>query len=122
MSKKYLSFQDFTLCEAIATGTLDKALSLISGYLKKNTSHNFSQVDDKFSGPDETVGTRMLSDDGISIQLNWSETKNESNELHSVDVMFGEGKKTLNLEKSLSLVKTLPILVNFINGSYDRKL
>jgi len=120
MSKKQMSFVEFTLCEAISTSSFEKALSLIAKYLGQNTKYNFfSQTLGSVPNSEDLSDfeTRIFSDkEEIAIRFNWSKPRANSNELTSVDVWFDGNEKSLELDKSLSLVKNLPTLVKFING------
>lgn len=115
-----LSFKEF-LKEEIDVSSIDSAIKIITSYLNKKTGNKFFRYPgiEKFSSDDHSgYGIRLYSKDGKqSIRFNWSSSSVNMMALQSIDVFRGKTKKTIEFDKKVSLVKTLPIAAEILNGA-----
>lgn len=131
-----LSFIDFietsqrknTINEAVSMANIDTVAQLVVKYLRKYVGNvYFFPTPEYFtkSGQPRHVGIRFFFKNK-SFRLNWAATVNKSVNLHSVD--YWDGSKTpqpyasscLVFDQSQSLVKTLPLLKDFILDEIDQ--
>lgn len=120
--KSKLSFKTF-ITEDLSINSMDKALFIIAKYLKKKTGLTFFRMPgiEKFSGPNgKGFGIRFLSSKkNMSVRFNWTNGNPKVASLASLDIYLGnvDAKSIrLDFDTSVSLVKTLPIIVDIINN------
>jgi hypothetical protein len=114
--KKYLS-------EALSNSSVDKAAFIISKYLKKQTGYLFFRYPglEEYSNSDgKGFGLRFYTNKkNISVRFNWTQSSLAGlNNLSSVDFWNGKMPVPFHVEfdKSVSLVKTLPIIADIISS------
>jgi hypothetical protein len=114
--KKYLS-------EALSNSSVDKAAFIISKYLKKQTGYLFFRYPglEEYSNSDgKGFGLRFYTNKkNISVRFNWTQSSLAGlNNLSSVDFWNGKMPAPFHVEfdKSVSLVKTLPIIADIISS------
>lgn len=118
--QKTLSFSEF-LKEELDVSSIPSAMKIIISYLNKKTGDKFFRYPgiEKFtSGENSGHGIRLYNKSGDkSIRFNWSSKNVNMMALASVDVFIGNSKRTIEFDKKVSLVKTLPIAAAVLNGS-----
>jgi hypothetical protein len=115
-----LSFSEF-LKEELDVSSIPSAMKIIISYLNKKTGSKFFRYPgiEKFtSGENSGHGIRLYSKNGEqSIRFNWSSKNVNMMALQSIDVFNGKSKKTIEFDKKVSLVKTLPVAAAVLTGS-----
>ena len=122
MSSKKLSFKQFVLSEGISNESIDKAVFLMTKYLKKKTGLAFFPLQgmEQYKGSAGSgFGIRLFSSKkNFSVRLNFSSNKATTNALRSFDVWLGDGKAPLHVEFTgmTSVIKILPIIADIVNN------
>lgn len=120
-----LSFKQF-VTEDIDVKNIDDATKLMGSYLTKKVGTKFFRYPglEKYkSGDDTGYGVRLYSKDAKhSVRFNWATKSVNIAALKSVDVFDSKGtKKTIEFDKKVSLVKSLPLVADLINGQLKGK-
>jgi len=117
-----LRFKDFVLTEGISSGSIEKATFLMIKYLKKKTGLNLfamPELEQYKGSAGKGFGLRLFANKkGISVRLNFSSTRAQTNALTGFDVWLGDGKPSTRVEfaNMTSVVKILPIVAEIINN------
>lgn len=121
------SFKSF-VAEALASSSMDKAVSLISAYLHKHIKSpvvNLPEPEAFHGSNGNGFGIRFFIPKGNkSLRLNWNGASSvgSTGALASADIWFnGDEHYHFSFEGEQSLVKTLPFIVSILSGEEPPK-
>jgi len=115
------NFATFLINEELLTGNVDRAMMIIAKYLKKKTGIKFFRYPgiEKYSGGGgRGFGVRFYGK-GKSVRFNWTTASPNSSALDSVTVWpkpFDSNGYTIQWDKVVSLVKSMPVVADAINN------
>lgn len=116
------TFKSF-LKEDISRSTMDRALFLVTTYLKRKTGYKFFTypgIEHFRNSHEKGFGVRIYSTkNNISIRFNWHQPRPTSISLASIDIWLGKGLTTvrpfhISFESNTSLVKAIPLVAEAI--------
>lgn len=121
--KEQLTFKEF-ITEELSIMSLDKAIVLITKYLKRKTGIEFFRypgIEKYKNNSGVGFGIRFYSaKKSLSVRFNWDTPKPQIMGLGSVDIFLGNTTPAkpynISFDNRVSLVKTLPIIANILTN------